>query len=546
MKLFIIISIILFSLPLQSQRLIQRFDPNLHTNFEASHVLQNNSHRFYCTARKSNYESHIQPNIIDWNVEELTMQTWFAEDVKFGYPLLSGAFKLFLIALPNNDAIVVANTFNCDFGGTDIVYVTSDQQTKWYLPGQDLNPYPYEIDEIGLVGKDVVALIMEGEETLYIDFDGIRRTYDVEPDIYTHMLYQDQSIYGYRDHHWYQLDTAFQELHSIELDTITFIWALGHHLLLQTNEALILVDDSLNVLYENVDLQNIHGACSIDTGICIISDDKLYFLDSTLQVIKQYASLEHEKIQYVASSGDTVFAWSEYDGLRHTDFVIREYLVNETPSVPLLDLSFNSLILPEAVINYHYQWWNNQLNFDTIYLDITNNSSDTINKFRVECDWAPIAVVMCTDYQKTWNLDQLLFLPGETRIFKLLPFKVDSITYGYHSPFCFWIESPNDLPDPDPTNNYACDDTQLVSGSKEVAADSDLLIYPNPCDQGVFIDIGDNEVGKLTVELLSIEGRHLDQNNLDKSNWISLENYHSGFYVLRIMDKTGRSCSEKI
>ncbi|MEP6792994.1 MAG: T9SS type A sorting domain-containing protein [Saprospiraceae bacterium] len=529
--------------------MIQRFDPNLLTNFETGQVLQNNSHRFYCTSRKSSYESHIQPNIIDWNVDELSMQTWFAEDIKFGYPLLSGAYKLFLIALPNDDAIVVANIFNCDFGGTDIVYVTSDQQTKWYLPGHDIDPYPYEINEIGIVDKDVLALIMEGEETLYIDFDGVQRTYDIEPDIYTHMFYQDQSIYGYRDHHWYQLDTAFQVVHSIEVDTITFICALGHHLLLQTNEELFLVDESLNVLYGNVDLKNIHGACSINTGICIISDDHVYFVDSTIQVIQEFASLAQEKLQYVAASGDTAFVLSQYDGLKHSDFVIREYVMNEVTVVPALDLRFNSLILPDTVFIYNPlgEFWSNQLIFDTVFLNITNNSTDTIHKFRVECDWSPIGVVMCTDYQKTWDLDQLLFLPGETRIFKLNPFRTDSITYGYHSPFCFWIESPNGLPDIDPTDNSACDATRLTVGTELVESKTPLDIYPNPAGDFVIIEMEKATEQKLFGSIYNLMGNRVQ--NFEMRNQvveIPVTDLASGLYFIVISNSKGSRTTKKI
>lgn len=549
MKLFIIICTFLSGLSLQAQRLIQRFDPSLYNNFEAGQKLQNNSHRFYSTSRKSSYESNIQPNIIDWNVDELSMQTWFAEDIKFGYPLLSGAYKLFLLALPNDDAIVVANIFDCDIGGTDLVYVTADQQTKWYLTGYDIDPYPYDIDEIGLVDRDVISLITSGEQTLYIGFNGIQRTFDSEPLNYTHILYRHQSIYGYRDHQWIQLDTAFQEINSIEVDTITFVGSLGNQMLLQTNEHLLLVDESLNVLYENDGLKNIHGACPLKKGICMISDDHVYFVDSTIQVIQEYASLAQEKLQYVAASGDTAFVLSQYDGLRHSDFVIREYVMNEVTVVPSLDLRFNSLILPDTVFIYNplSEYWTNQLIFDTLFLDVTNNSTDTIHKFRVECDWAPFGVVMCTDYQKTWDLDQLLFLPGETRIFKLNPFRTDSITYGYHSPFCFWIESPNGLPDIDPTDNSACDATLLTVGTELIESKRPLDIYPNPAGDFVIIEMEKAIEQKLFGSIYNIMGNRVQNFEIrNRVVEIPVTDLASGLYFIVISNSKGSWTTKKI
>ncbi|MEP6646530.1 MAG: T9SS type A sorting domain-containing protein [Saprospiraceae bacterium] len=541
MKQFILIFFILFSLTLQAQRLISRFDPSLQNYFQAGQMLQGNTQRIYSS-------SSDQPYITDWRIQDQNLQSWFAEDSTFGYPLIFGAYKMFLLSFPNDDAIIVSNNFDCDIGGTDIVYLTADRKTKWHISGYDIELYPPGVSEIGLVAKDVLALLLHEGETLYVDFDGIQRTYAIKPEVYTHILYHDQSIYGYRDHQWLQLDTTFHVVHSMAVDTIIYATSNGSNLLLQTNEKLVLVDDTLQVLSENLELKDIHSASKGKNQISVINTENLYILDFGLQLIHQYSSLPQEIMQYAAAEEDTVFVLSRYNGIRHSDFVIRQYVISEDPDIPSLDLSFDSLVLPDTVFvdSPIGAYWAIQLNFDTIFLDITNNSTDTIRNFRVECNWDAFGV-QCSDYQKTWYLDQLSFLPGETRIFTLNPFRTDTISSGYHSPFCFWIESPNGLPDPDPSNNYACDDTRLTVSSKEIAPDSEVRLYPNPCNHGVYIDMDESQVGMWTIDLLSIESRQLEHTPLTlKSNWISMENYPSGFYVLRLTDKNGRSHSEKL
>ncbi|MFZ1679104.1 MAG: T9SS type A sorting domain-containing protein [Saprospiraceae bacterium] len=529
MKTILILFLLFFGLMLSAQEIINRYDPGLHNYFHGGQMLKDRQHKIF----SSSYGSSGYSYITDWNPGNQSLQTWFPKDSTFGYPLFYGAYEMFLIALPNDDAILVGNIFDCDIGLVEIIYITPDHEVKWHLSSYDFD-IPYAIEEIGLVEKDVMVLLSE-EQNIYIGFDGIQRIYQNPPVDYTHVLMNAGSIYGYQDHRYVKLDNAFHIVSSLPVDTISYVTFLGSDLLLQTKDKLVLIYSSLQIKGENETFKDIHGAARNGNQIWVINDEKLFLLDSTLTIVKEYSSEPYEYMEYVAVSDDSVYVWSRYNGIRHSDFVIRRYQSDTVSSAPAYDLILNEVVMPDTVYSDLPigQYWAIQLRFDTIFFNVTNNSIDTIHNFRIECDWNAFGV-QCSSYQQTWFMDHVSFLPGETRTFKLDPFRTDTITYGYHSPFCFWIESPDDQPDQDPSNNYACGVAKLVLATQEVKTDIHVQVYPNPLTDDLHVQY--NRYADAELRIYDSLGRISFMSKMYNSETtISFSSFPDGLYFLVLL-----------
>lgn len=516
---------------LSAQENINRYDPGLHNYFHAGQMLKDGQHRIFSSSHHSSYESSGYSYLTDWNPETQSLQTWFPKDSTFGYPSFYGAYQMFLIVLPNDDAILVGNIFDCDFAWVEMIYITSNQEVRWHLSSYDFDIFPYAIEEIGLVEKDVMVLLSE-DQNIYLGFDGIQRTYQIPPVAYTHVLIKAGSVYGYQDHRFVKLDNAFHVVSSLPVDTISYITFLDSNILLQTKDKLFLIDSSLQIKGENETFKDIHGAARNENQIWVINNEKLYLLDSTLTILNEYSSEPYEHMEYVALSDDSVYVWTRYNGIRHSDFVIRKYQSDTMSSAPAYDLILNEVVMPDTVYSDLpiSQYWAIQLRFDTIFFNVTNNSLDTIHNFRIECDWAAFGV-QCSNYQQTWFMDHVSFLPGETRTFKLDPFRTDTITFGYHSPFCFWIESPDDQPDMDPSNNYACGVAKLVLATQEMKPDVHVQVYPNPVTDDLHVQY--NRYADAEVRIYDPLGRISFMSKMYNSETtISLSSFPDGLYFL--------------
>jgi hypothetical protein len=482
--------------------------------------------------------------ISDWKVEPLERETYLPHDTS-GFNVLWGAYQLSLLAMPNGNAIIVSNHFECDFGGTDVAFMGADGEVKWLLGSFEIEPSPYRIREVGLVSNDVLALLSDDMDPIYISFEGEQVYYGSPPSVYTHILYYDDFIYGYLDHQWVQLDSAFEVINLLPVDTVTVAYSVGSSLLVQTNEGLLLMDSALQVKSENENMFGIRSAAHVGEYFGVIDSLHFYVLDSALQIIRQEQAQPQEEFNFIAAKQDTAFIWSTYHGIRHSDFVIRKYLPVPIPDIPAIDLELAQIMLPDTIFVNGYGPYSLEFFFDTFFLEVINHSADTIAQFRLELDWAAFGI-QCDTYQKQWQLDSLYLLPGESRVIPIDSFTAGPISYGYHSPFCFWIESPNGLPDPDPSNNYTCEGALLATHNDDPSADGNFKIYPNPVSDEMHIEINELAADDLVCNIYSASGIWMDHFKLeDRSNTFSVRDLSDGLYFLKISDDQGHFRTQK-
>jgi hypothetical protein len=129
----------------------------------------------------------------------------------------------------------------------------------------------------------------------------------------------------------------------------------------------------------------------------------------------------------------------------------------------------------------------------------------------------------------------------------LNPFKTDTLPYTFRSPFCFWIESPNGQPDPNPYDNYYCASTKLTVDVKEINTNEWVSLGPNPADKGILLKVDPKWIEKLTFNLFSLDGKLVGQAGIHSTaEFINLEQYNSGFYIIQFVMKDGNAWIQKL
>lgn len=67
-----------------------------------------------------------------------------------------------------------------------------------------------------------------------------------------------------------------------------------------------------------------------------------------------------------------------------------------------------------------------------------------------------------------------------------------------------------------------------------------IVLYPNPASEEVHVTINQNIGYHRFIRIFSIEGRFIDEFNIDNNNTITLDlkNYHDGVYFIQIYSGT--------
>jgi hypothetical protein len=198
------------------------------------------------------------------------------------------------------------------------------------------------------------------------------------------------------------------------------------------------------------------------------------------------------------------------------------------------DLRLHFIALPDTVFfgPPYIEWY-----FGTSLMEVENLSNDTIDRFRLECNWIPF-IGFCDNYKQAWEFDDIVLLPGESREFIIDPF-IANMGIGYHSPFCFWIESANGFPDPNPDNNYACDAAQIVTGIHDLQLQP-FAIFPNPATHQFTISQSGNAISPLAGILVDAFGQMIMSFEVsDAITVIPLPEIPDGFYLIQLQDDRG-------
>ncbi|HJW28643.1 MAG TPA: hypothetical protein VJ508_05255, partial [Saprospiraceae bacterium] len=490
MKKIVCFFLLLLAHHAYTQTIIQRLDPGLSNGYLTSGLLPGVGKRILISSTTSVHKSLDLCYGLDWAQKNGKIEVWQASPSPFYLPY--SAYSVASITFPSGDMVLQSNNFDCDIQYSEIMYVKADRSIAWRLESYDLMEPAAIINSPGMIDRQTLAFISTESDTIYVDLNGNQKTVIGSPTIYTHMLIHPDRYLGFTAGRWVALDSNFQELNSMVIDS--FVWAgdLGQYHLVESDQRLYYLDDDLQILASSDQFLQVYAAAQIGSRLAVLNFPSYYLLDSLLQPLTQFPAAPREQMNDIITQGDSVFVLSTYIGIRHQDLVVRQYVVNDTLPTSSYDLTLEALSIADTIPvgQDNPPWGNLKFYFDTIGLQIRNDSPDTIWNCRVELDWD--GIYFCCTYQHSWILTNMALAPNESKEFRIDTFVMDAPFCGFHSPFCFWIESPNNQPDISPSDNYLCQPGQLVSGTANIPEGANVQLIPNPADQWIYLQTDPN------------------------------------------------------
>ena len=541
-KKILLLLLILNSIYANSQEIVQRLDPGLINVYQTSSYIPAFGKRILISTSKSGHKSYDFGYGIDWSENQGQAEVWPSSDSLSINDLPYSANSISSITFTSGDMMVYSNDFDCDFTFSEILFIRADRSIPWHLASWDFQEPGYIISPPGMVDKQTFAFLTSQYDTIYVDLNGNQTDIGGNPNIYTNTLIHPDRYLGYNSGWWTSLDTNFQELHSTFIDSIIWVGDLGLYHLVQSDSKLYYLDDDLQVLASNDQFRNCHAASKMGSRLAILNDNSCFVLDSLLQTIAIFPASPQEEMKDILTHDDTIFVLSSYNGIRHSDLLVRKYIINDTLPATPLDISLDVLSIPDTipVEQDDPPWGSIKFYFNSIKLQISNNSSDTIWNCRVELDWG--GIYFCCTYQHTWVLEDMALAPQESKQFTIDTFVMDAPYCGFHTPFCFWIESPNNQPDINPTDNYLCQPAKLVTGEAAILADSDFQLVPNPADQWVYLPPGFYD----DVYIFGLDGSLIKHIPGLEDTQIYIGDLPGGIYFLRCSDHQKQAIIRKI
>jgi hypothetical protein len=529
-----------------AQQLLQRLDPALYSTFQSGHPLPGGTHRIYFTTNVSRYQYYSSPYFLDWNPAEDTVSQWAPIDATSGFPILYYAAESLVLPFPNGDCIFVANNFDCDFPPRPtILYIQADREVRWSKREYDEDYYWSDVSEIGMVNQDtLVFLTYEGPR--FTTLAGEEIELPVTPPYYVDIAFIGDRIIGRTEQELFLFDDQFAILDSRFMEGIRFVSAIGPSVIIQSDSTLWMFDDLLQVQGQFDFPADIKSAQLIDDSISVVTNDATWFFDQSLLLIDSLPACPSESMKYVVSDEDSIKVLSVYNGLNHRDACVRKYPHGTPAPVPTFDVSLTEVAIPDTILverplGVYYAI---QYVFDTIQIGLHHEGSDTLFNCKIEFDWSSGG--LCGYYRESWLIDSIAIPPGGDKTILITDFITDTIYYETRPPFCFWAESPNGIPDPDPTNNKACNTPNLVLSTNDIPQEL-IDIVPNPASAECYI-AGIADDGKVwQVQFYSLQGMLEKSVNISSiQETIPIADLPEGMHIIHVAGRNGLRAIAKL
>lgn len=520
-----------------SQKTVIVTQPSLFVDFAKAHQINDSIVKYYLTSSSTKSASNDHLIVLTFNLNNQQVHTDTLRDPVDNYFRLRSAYGFWSILMPDGSLILGTNNFECDITFSELIYYDKNGNVIWYIDPYEFEIYIQNIQSIGLVSSDVLAIEQSGEQPwLYIALSGEQKYFDIPPPVYYNPFKLNGYWYVTRDDKVLKLNDSFEVVSYYSTDSIRFFQPVSDgKLLVGAGNNIYLLDTLLNELNASADLpESISGEAS-ENSIWIATNDAIYELDTNLVILTSYSPQPNETVHYVSSKGQKAYVASTYDGLVHQDFVIREYAEDTTFNPTLHDLSL-AIQIPEKVIRipneqipYLYQ-----LRFDSILFVIKNNSIDTIESFNINYDWD--TYYWCSSIHGEWIIDSLQILPYDSGIVRLDSFITQNIGFHVFDPFCFWVDFPDINTDVQPLNNYQCGNAEIVLGTTPSVADKGIMvIYPNPSSNKIYVNSGSLNVAD-EIRIYTADGYQIHfKSNCQMPCEVIIKDLLPGIYRIQVI-----------
>lgn len=205
-----------------------------------------------------------------------------------------------------------------------------------------------------------------------------------------------------------------------------------------------------------------------------------------------------------------------------------------TTNATLLSNTWDYLGYTVDTINYTFFITNYEFGY---HLQIQNSGPDTIHTITVNGNLP--GGVNCAPVYFYLPLTNLSIAPNEMFEYS---FPVNISIGGPFSPMpffnfngCVWLSSPNNNLDADLADNYSCN---IVTGLESPDIKRDIVIFPNPADDIVQVNLASEET--FTLEINNAAGIVFFREVIKGNTSVDVSKYPSGYYIAALSNKNAK------
>jgi hypothetical protein len=451
---------------------------------------------------------------------------------------------------PNGDLAILVAWEACDLGGTpNLVRVSSTGDSIWSI---DI-PFPLfflnQASPITLLPADNNALIVSHmNERVTIDADGALLNQSTDDFHISGFTKIDTGFVTWADNHINKTTDNFALVNTYDLPEQIFkiIKTTDDHFLVLGDKKLYKTDLNFQIVAElgglinpfpRQDIFEWNGAYWLtakenpdNTGIVVRLNDNLTIHSKVIFAPKEYplALLNQDQNLMVIGEEGGVFIKVIPTSLAGN--------IDVQNDAALTGISFERPATAGTAKVCGFGVSGRYFNFGPIYVNITNNSTNTVlNEARVNLNYQSCYIYCPDPFSYTKYFTNLNLQPGATVQVFLDSLNIQLIDTNLVTTLCFDVSAPNKLMDAAPQNDQFC---ATVTATVHTLSPPNLIdnikVYPNPATSSVQIDLPNLEApAKVWIfNSLGQEQQFLEMG----SGQFTVERgrLNAGFYLLKI------------
>lgn len=438
-----------------------------------------------------------------------------APNYMFGFPLVKGMFQ------PDTNTLIIA--------GGNVIARISLAELNGFANIEDYEPILTERNIIGLFQGSLNTGLLFTQDTLFSineDFE-IQYIQELQTELDSIISTTIPGIFmGVSGNNYYRINENGDFLENLNI-SVAVEEIMQIELSLDGYRMLALINNETHLL-------------NIEDGT-----ETLNFIPDTIKFQPQKFVFNNDGSQFMIIGNETA--------VPNKHLVIRKYGMENTGyEASLLNLALVAIDFQQSTgyvcaaipgfSGTHYE-------FIPALVKVKNTSASEINSFYINATWDstgnwPLFICPSSCFERQFSIHyDTLILPNESVDIQLW-FANPGNSNGVSLPVCMWTSSPNSQIDIDPSDDKLCMEVPLNTSNPQ-SYEQDLVIYPNPIKNSLFIKLNKDETIK-SAEIFDFTGKSvLRKNESNTIQTIDVSTLSAGLYLINLFEKSGKVYSRK-
>ncbi len=522
-------------------------NPHAPNTFLDSYLLPDSTVRFIGSEHGSTRELFFVDRLTDGTITE----TVFFPESLGGLEFNFAGVDCKVLPLKSGDVVLAIDQHDCDYAPySSIARFKADGEVIWAVSMEHF----YFSDGMGkltLVDSNIICLMSNQLDTLYIDLDGIEVAENPAYVVYDTIITAPIGYYAALGGDLFYLDEAFEvvDFTNLEGDIKTISISGDSLIIVSTSASLVIMDENLDIIVHSVDFGNFDLVThSVDWVWIGQKNGDIIQLDYLLQTHDTFSMPDGIQLKSMVVINETIILGGNYISITGTSIFFHTTDAGQFIFDIKKDVSLESVSIEQPIF-YSFEPfgdpWGFNIPYKNVAVTLANTGQDTIQALTILYGNGS-GCLFCQGESHRWGFDSLNFYPGLQMDFALGDFSVLCITQA-PSKFCLSITTADSLPETDQLNNRLCIDVDAFLTSVKEAGSIAYSVSPNPADKFITIHIDDAGMAPYQAVIINGNGLATERFELtEQTTQISLADYLPGIYFLQIRNENGFLISEKI